>query len=291
MTMSSPDRRPPQGPEPKRRDVLAAAGIALGGLLGAGALATPVFSVPPPPAPGAFFDDFAGPAGSPPDPAIWSFETGAGGWGNNELQTYTATNATLDGNSHLVLSADIDLTRPGGSQYTSARLTTRGTVTPTFGTVEARIKLPDGHGLLPAFWMLGTNSDDVGYPACGEIDIVETPSSTGYSSHLVHGPGPADNTANLQAGGGITHPTPLSADFHTYATVRSPGRIAISIDGTDVAVISEADTAGTIRWVFDQPFYLLLNVAIGGNWPGAPTATTPAHSEMVVDWVRVTPAA
>jgi beta-glucanase (GH16 family) len=235
-----------------------------------------------------FFDDFTGPAGSPPDPAIWSFETGDGGWGNNELQTYTTTNAVLDGDSHLVISARIDAALPVGERYTSSRLTTKGTVTPTFGTVEARIKLPDGEGLLPAFWMLGTNIDEVGYPASGEIDIVETPFSTGYSSHLLHGPGVGDDTRNVQTGDDVTHDVPLSAEFHTYGAVRSPGRIELTIDGETVADISRASAPDTLKWVFDEPFYLLMNIAIGGNWPGEPTEATPARADMIVDWVRVT---
>ncbi|OIJ24034.1 hydrolase [Nocardioides luteus] len=228
-------------------------------------------------------DEFDGPAGSAPDGASWNFETGGGGWGNNELQTYTDSrdNSALDGNGNLVITA-----RQNGSGYTSARLTTKGKVQPKFGRLEARIQIPRGQGIWPAFWMLGGQFDNVGWPGSGEIDIME---NVGYEPHLVHGTlhGPGYSGAN-----GITgqymHPQGWSfADtFHTFAVDWQPGSITWSVDGVAYQTFTTANT-GANPWVFDQPFFFILNVAVGGNWPGNPDGTTQFPQRMVVDYVRV----
>ena len=228
-------------------------------------------------------DEFDGPAGSAPNGANWNFETGGGGWGNNELQTYTDSrdNSALDGNGNLVITA-----RQSGSGYTSARLTTKGKVQPKFGRLEARIQIPRGQGIWPAFWMLGGQFDNVGWPGSGEIDIME---NVGYEPHLVHGTlhGPGYSGAN-----GITgqymHPQGWSfADtFHTFAVDWQPGSITWSVDGVAYQTFTTANT-GANPWVFDQPFFFILNVAVGGNWPGNPDGTTQFPQSMVVDYVRV----
>ncbi|MFD7309420.1 family 16 glycosylhydrolase [Promicromonospora sp. NPDC059942] len=230
-------------------------------------------------------DEFDGAAGSAPNPASWNQETGGGGWGNNELQTYTSSrdNSALDGNGNLVITARQD----GNGGYTSARLTTAGKVEPTYGRVEARIKIPRGQGIWPAFWMLGGQIDSgVPWPSSGEIDIME---NVGYEPHMVHGTihGPG-YSGGAGIGAAYTHPQGWSFadDFHTFAVDRAPGRITWSVDGNVYQTRTTADTGGN-QWVFDQPFFMLLNVAVGGNWPGYPDGTTQFPQQMVVDYVRV----
>ncbi|MEV0894574.1 glycoside hydrolase family 16 protein [Promicromonospora sp. MEB111] len=230
-------------------------------------------------------DEFDGAAGGAPNPANWNLETGGGGWGNNELQTYTSSrdNSALDGNGNLVITARQD----GNGGYTSARLTTAGKVEPTYGRVEARIKIPRGQGIWPAFWMLGGQIDSgVPWPNSGEIDIME---NVGYEPHMVHGTihGPG-YSGGAGIGAAYTHPQGWSFadDFHTFAVDRAPGRITWSVDGNVYQTRTTADTGGN-QWVFDQPFFMLLNVAVGGNWPGYPDGTTQFPQQMVVDYVRV----
>lgn len=238
------------------------------------------------PTPGSF-DEFDGPAGAAPDPAHWSAQTGAGGWGNHELQTYTASNGVLDGHGHLVITADIG--PDGGPPYTSARLTTHGKSSFGYGTVSARIQVPQGGSLVPAFWMLGSDVDTVGWPECGEIDVVEAPIDTHRTSHFLHGPGEDDPDHNVQAGGILMHTRAMSKGFHTYSVTRSPGHVVISVDGVVGTDITEATAPSALKWVFDGQFDLILSLAIGGSVPH-PTPSTPRTAQMVVDWVRYAPA-
>jgi beta-glucanase (GH16 family) len=229
-------------------------------------------------------DDFDGPAGSPPDSTKWVAAVGGGGWGNNELQVYSPANAALDGDSHLVISAVIDDTLPRDQRYTSARLTSLESF--TTGRLSARILLPDGVGLLPAFWAMGADLDTVGWPAAGEIDIVETPFGTERTVHSIHGP---SQSGERSAGDStdVQHAEPLSAGFHTYWIERTAGRITIGIDDDKVATFDRAHANPDLVWVFDKPFTALFSLAIGGNWPGAPDSSTPARSDMTIDWVRL----
>ena len=228
-------------------------------------------------------DEFNGAAGSAPNGANWNFETGAGGWGNNELQNYTSSrqNSALDGNGNLVITA-----RQEGSGYTSARLTTKGKVQPQYGHLEARIKIPRGQGIWPAFWMLGGQFPGTPWPDSGEIDIME---NVGYEPHLVHGTlhGPG-YSGGAGIGAAYTHPQGWSFadDFHTFAIDWEPGRISWSVDGNVYQTRTTADVGGN-PWVYDQPFFFILNVAVGGNWPGYPDGTTQFPQQMVVDYVRV----
>ncbi|GGM09566.1 family 16 glycosylhydrolase [Promicromonospora citrea] len=229
-------------------------------------------------------DEFDGPAGSAPDAAYWNHETGGGGWGNNELQVYTDSrdNSALDGNGNLVITARSD----GNGGYTSARLTTQGKVQPKFGRLEARIKIPRGQGIWPAFWMLGGQFPGTPWPDAGEIDIME---NVGYEPHIVHGTlhGPG-----YSGGAGITgsymHPQGWSFadDFHTFAIDWQPGSITWSVDGVAYQTFTPANTNGN-PWVYDQPFFFILNVAVGGSWPGYPDGSTQFPQQMVVDYVRV----
>jgi beta-glucanase (GH16 family) len=228
-------------------------------------------------------DEFNGAAGSAPNGANWNFETGAGGWGNNELQNYTSSrnNSALDGNGNLVITA-----RQEGSGYTSARLTTKGKVQPQYGHLEARIKIPRGQGIWPAFWMLGGQFPGTPWPNSGEIDIME---NIGREPHLVHGTlhGPGYSGGNPITGQ-YMHPQGWSFadDFHTFAIDWSPNSITWLVDGNAYQTFTPANT-GSNPWVFNQPFFFILNVAVGGNWPGYPDGTTQFPQQMVVDYVRV----
>jgi beta-glucanase (GH16 family) len=228
-------------------------------------------------------DEFDGPAGAAPNAANWNHETGAGGWGNNELQNYTSSrqNSALDGNGNLVITA-----RQEGSGYTSARLTTKGKVQPQYGHLEARIKIPRGQGIWPAFWMLGGQFPGTPWPSSGEIDIME---NIGREPHLVHGTlhGPGYSGGNPITGQ-YQHPQGWSFadDFHTFAIDWSPDSITWLVDGNAYQTFTPANT-GSNPWVFNQPFFFILNVAVGGNWPGYPDGTTQFPQQMVVDYVRV----
>ncbi|MGE2835271.1 glycoside hydrolase family 16 protein [Mycobacterium sp. SMC-4] len=233
----------------------------------------------------AFFDGFDGPAGARPS-AMWQFDVGGGGWGNNEMQVYTddPENVRLDGAGHLEISARAD----DAGKITSARVTTKGAVEFTAGRAEARISLPAGTGLHPAFWLLGASLDDVGWPEAGEIDVIETLNHADEYHTGVHVPSSgAERRQQILASGPA--PFGLAGQFHTYWVEREPGRITTGIDDLTLYTVTPADLAPESRWVFDTPFFLLLNVAVGGSWPGPPDASTPNPSTMLVDWVKVTP--
>lgn len=231
-----------------------------------------------------FSDDFDGPAGASPSPQ-WRFQTGGGGWGNNEMQTYTdnPANAGLDGAGHLAISAR----GTALDQITSARITTQGSFDFTSGRAEARLQLPGGTGLHPAFWLLGSNIDEVGWPEAGEIDVIETLNNAPEFHTGVHLPSQGSERGEQVSASGPA-PFPLAGQFHTYWVDRTPGRIVTGIDDLTLFTVTPADLAPESRWVFDAPFFLLLNVAVGGDWPGPPDASTPNPSTMLVDWVRVT---
>ncbi|WP_017584275.1 glycoside hydrolase family 16 protein [Nocardiopsis valliformis] len=229
-------------------------------------------------------DEFNGPAGSAPNPAHWNHETGDHGWGNNELQNYTASrnNSALDGNGNLVITAR----RESHGGYTSARMTTQGRVQPQYGRIEARIQIPRGQGIWPAFWMLGANFPGTPWPDCGEIDIME---NIGREPHLVHGSlhGPGYHGGNPLTGS-YMHPQGWSfADtFHTFAVDWYPGSVTWSVNGIVYQTYTWQDTRGN-PWVYDQPFFMILNVAVGGDWPGYPDGSTQFPQQMRVDYVRV----
>lgn len=233
-------------------------------------------------------DEFDGAAGQSPDPARWAFDvgTGANGWGNKQLEYDTARpeNASLDGASNLVITARRE--SYSGSAYTSARLHTKGLFAQRHGRFEARIKLPRGQGLWPAFWMLGANIDGVGWPACGEIDVMEyRGQEPGVVTGTVHGPGysgtnPITASFTLPGGAGFDE------TFHVFAVEWTPDWIAWELDGKVwQVVVPGARPAGT-AWPFDQPFSILLNMAVGGNYVGPPDPSVFPQT-MLVDWVRV----
>ena len=230
-------------------------------------------------------DEFNGPAGSAPDVSKWTYDTGANGWGNHELEDYTESrdNSYLDGNGHLIIEAR----EPSTGRYTSARLKTLGKYAVEHGRIEARIQLPAGQGMWPAFWMMGADITKIGWPGCGEMDIMENIGREPSINHAtVHGPGYSGSV-------GITRSFTLpdaqrfSSGFHVFAIAWSPQQVQFSVDGQAYHTLTPASLPQGARWVFDQPFFLLLNVAVGGSWPGNPDATTVFPQKMLVDYVRV----
>lgn len=230
-------------------------------------------------------DEFSGPRGAAPDPAMWTVQTGGGGWGNQELQTYTTSAVALDGTGALGITARI-----GGTSrapvYTSGRITSHGHGSFTYGLLEARIRLPEGQGLLPAFWLLGDDLYTAGWPAAGEIDVVETPNTTAASEHHVHAPSSAASGL-ASAGGRVLAPTRLSGGYHLYSVEKSPGTIVIRVDSRVVLTVTPKSLPRGGRWVFDKPFHALFSLAVGGVWPGPPDASTPKTSVMSIDWLRL----
>jgi beta-glucanase (GH16 family) len=207
--------------------------------------------------------------------------------GNDELQFYTdrTHNAALDGDSHLVITAREDASGGpcwyGACRFTSARLITKGTFAQAYGRFEARIRLPRGQGIWPAFWLLGDDIDAVGWPACGEIDIMEYLGHDEDTVHAaLHGPG-FDPTATFDLAGGGS----FADGFRTFAAEWSPDQVRFFVDGHRYGTVDKPDGSG--GWVFDHPFFILLNVAVGGRWPGEPDDTTEFPQQMVVDYVRV----
>jgi len=255
-------------------------------------------------------DEFAnsGSANVQPDPAIWTYDTGLNCCGNNELETYCAQTSSAspcsstnpnafigtDGYLHIVAM------KPSSGIYTSGRLKSQGLVSFMYGRIEARMKLPESQGMWPAFWMLGNNITTLSWPACGELDIMEhingsnpapyvggTPPGFDWIAGSVHG----GTTAAHADGTQQFHPSGFSAAaWHTYGMNWTKGQVQFYVD--DPANIYATFTAGTNTfsgpWPFDQgPQFVILNLAVGGDWPGPPDTATPFPSEMTVDYVRV----
>lgn len=233
-------------------------------------------------------DEFQGPAGLPPSPRRWRYDTGATGWGNGELQRYTGSrrNSQLDGKGHLVITARHRRgTGHRRGSWTSARLKTDGLFSFRYGRVAIRARLPRGRGLWPAFWMLGARFPELDWPFCGEIDVME---SLGHQPRIsygyVHGPG---SLAEVGVGGANRAPHSLSSRFHVFSAAWSSERISFSVDGRRFRTVQRSTYPAGQTWAFDQRMFLLLNLAVGGGWPGRPTAATRFPARMKVDWVRV----
>ena len=246
-------------------------------------------------------DEFDGIAGSSPAAGRWTHEIGNGfdqgiaGWGNGELEYYTASpeNSAMDGTGSLVITAnEIDPTTTelecwyGACEYTSARLVSTQKFEMAYGRVEARMKLPYGQGLWPALWMLGSDIGEVGWPTCGEIDIMEHIGKipdTVYGT--IHGPGYSGGSGiggsyTLDEGG-------FADDYHVFGIEWEPGEIRWYVDGELFLTLTDEDIPVGTEWVFDHPFYLIMNVAVGGTWPGYPDETTVFPQTMTVDYIRV----
>lgn len=237
-------------------------------------------------------DDFNGNAGQSPDASKWIYDIGVGpgndGWGNSELQYYTdrPENISLDGSGNLAITARSESF--GGSGFTSSRIKTKGLFEQAYGRFEARMKMPWGPGIWPAFWMLGSNIDEVPWPQCGEIDIMEY---RGQQPNLIngtlHGPGYSGG-ASITKGYGFENDR-FDKDFHLFAVEWGEDYIDFFVDETLYQRLTPKDVPG--EWVYDQPFYMLLNVAVGGNYVGFPTPQTPFPQTMLVDYVKVYKAA
>ena len=234
----------------------------------------------------AWNEEFSGPANSRPDPAKWTYDLGAGGWGNNEQETYTDSieNAHLDGQGHLV----IRVVRNNG-EYTSARLKTQGLFASQYGRLEARIKVPSGRGIWPAWWMLGNTYDGSNWPNSGELDIMEIKGvEPGTNYGTLHGPG-------YSGGRGISQRYHLpndqtfSDDFHVFAIQWAPQKVTWFVDGNAYHTVTADSIPSGAKWVFDQPFFILLNVAVGGNFGGPLDPSVQFPKEMIVDYIHYTP--
>ncbi|ACY15605.1 glycoside hydrolase family 16 protein [Haliangium ochraceum] len=224
-------------------------------------------------------DEFDGPG---IDPANWSYDLGGSGWGNNEYQFYTdsANNSRIE-NGMLVIEAREERIR--SRNYTSARLKSEGLQEFTYGRIEARIRVPFGQGIWPAFWSLGNNFGDVGWPGSGEIDIMEHIGREPFHVYgTVHGPGYSGENG---VGDGIALANPVTDDFHVFAVEWEPDEIRWYVDGVHYHTVTPQTVPG--EWVYDHGFFLILNVAVGGYWPGYPDETTQFPQRMLVDYVRV----
>lgn len=223
-------------------------------------------------------DDFNG---SSLDTSIWNYDTGTGssGWGNNELEYYTnRTQNVAVQNGNLVITAQRE--SYGGASYTSGRIKTQGLKQMQYGKIEARIKIPTGQGLWPAFWMLGTNMPSVGWPQCGEIDAMEHINNNSFVAGSTHwySNGQADytnNSGNLDM-----------SQFHTYDVTWDTNYIRWYVDGAQFNEFYIGNGTGNTQ-AFQNPFFVILNLAVGGNWPGSPDGSTQFPAQMLVDYVHV----
>lgn len=235
-------------------------------------------------------DEFYGPDGSVPDPAKWAFEVGGSGFGNKELETYTSrpVNAAQRGGNLVITARKEDLAGPDGvaRQYTSARIRTQGHFAQAYGRFEARMKLPAAKGIWPAFWLLGNDIDTLGWPKCGEIDIMENVGESSVVYSTLHGPGYSGGSA-LSAKFPLRSGEAVDTGFHVYAVEWSPETIRFFFDNRLIAERTPANLPTGTRWVYDHPFFVILNLAVGGVWPGNPDATTTFPQQMLVDYVRV----
>jgi beta-glucanase (GH16 family) len=232
-------------------------------------------------------DEFEGPVGSPPDPKRWKHQIGEDMWGNKELEYYTdsANNSALDGDGHLLITA---LQEAAGSKmYTSARLTTNGLFTRLYGRFEARMRLARGRGLWPAFWMMGDDFDQIGWPTAGEIDVMEQRGSDlGYVWGSLHGPGYSDRLDVFTTRVGRV-PEGVDVDFHVYAVEWDPENVVFLIDDVPYFQLTPARRPSYARWVYDHPFFMIINMAVGGEFAGNPDETTVFPHTIAIDWVRV----
>ncbi len=289
---------------PIKRVMLSAVSICAALSVAVAALVTPVANAAPKKTLKLLWsDEFNGKKGTLPSSKTWSFEIGGGGWGNSERQYYTnkAANASMDGSGRLVITAkrisndyaeqvsndpgteDI-LNRCSECQFTSARMKTARKVSFMYGRVEARMKLPSGVGTWPAFWMLGGDLlDGVPWPECGEIDIMEYRGDmSDQSTSAIHGPTTPDGSG---LGTRFLNFAPLSDDFHTYAIEWKKNSIDFIVDGRVNGSVSSNDT-GTRGWVFNQEFFLILNLAMGGTYAGEFIDPSMNQAQLSVDYIR-----
>lgn len=236
----------------------------------------------------AWSDEFDG---SKLDHSKWVYEIGGGKWGNDELEYYTdrLPNVKVQKGNLVITARKEKITGPDQQvwNYTSGRLKTLGKFAQTYGRFEARIKMPYGQGIWPAFWMLGADIEKVDWPACGEIDIMENIGKEPATVHgTIHGPGYSGGE-----GIGAAYSLPTGRQFrdgyHVFAAEWEPNEIRFYVDKNLYTTRSPAELPQGRKWAFDHPFFLLLNLAVGGDWPGNPDASTVFPQTMLVDYVRV----
>ena len=243
-------------------------------------------------------DEFTGAAAqSAPNPANWTYDTGGGGWGNAELEVYcgygssTAPCDSANPNSYIGNDGYLHIVarRPAAGVYTSARLKSEGLQSFQYGRIEARIRMPEGQGFWPAFWMLGSNIKSVGWPACGEMDIMESIGSTPSTNYgSIHGTG--FTGTQIGTAYNLANGAKFGNAFHAFGIVWSPGKIQYYVDTpTNVyATYTPSSLPKGAVWPFDAgKFFFILNVAVGGSWPGSPNAASVFPQQMLVDYVRV----
>lgn len=231
-------------------------------------------------------DEFDGPAGTPPDAARWGYDIGTD-WGNAQLEYDTSRpeNVALDGAGRLAITAREEPWL--GRNYTSGRINTNGFFAQQGGRFEARIKLPAGRGIWPAFWLLGANFATVDWPGCGEIDIMEYRGQEPRTLHgSLHGPGYSGGAA-VTSRYDLPDAAGFDQDFHVFAVEWSGDQITWIVDDTRFLTVRASDLPAGGAWVFDHRFFIILNVAVGGHFVGPPDSTTVFPQTMLVDWVRV----
>jgi beta-glucanase (GH16 family) len=233
----------------------------------------------------AVFDDFSGPAGSAPNPAYWSYVTGTK-W-DIGVENYSTNNAYLDGQSDLVIQAV-----KTGNGYTSGRVQTKNKLSLGYGTITARMKMPSGQGLWPAFWLVGADQDTTPWPQCGEIDIIELVNNATTYYTTLHGPisGNADTTADTQQAQFSGPIADLSTDYHNYWVRHLADQITVGIDNQTSGTFTPASLPPGSQWVYNRPMYAILNLAVGGSWAGPPNSSTQFPATMLVDSLRWDPA-
>ena len=243
-------------------------------------------------------DEFSNSTGAnaQPSPLVWSYDTGNSGFGNQELENYCAWGSsaapcsTLNPNAYISTDGSLHIVaqQPSPGVYTSARMKTQGLFSFQYGRIEARMRLPEGQGMWPAFWLLGNNITTVNWPACGELDVMEhingsNPENAGYDwvAGSIHGTG-LDGTTHY-------HPAAFSAaDWHIYGMIWTKGQIQFYVDSQANIYTDFTPSTQPGTWPFDAgPEFVILNLAVGGSWPGSPNATTVFPAEVQVDYVRV----
>ncbi len=231
---------------------------------------------------GPFIEDFTGSSGSSPSAANWSIKTGSG-W-DPGVENYQTGNATLDGQGNLVLKA-----MKSKSGYTSGWVESKNKVSFGYGTITARIKVPKGQGLWPAFWLKGANEDTVAWPQSGEIDVLELPSTTTTIYATLHGPiAGSTDTQQAQVIGNVPD---LSTGYHNYWVNHLPDSITFGVDNLTLGTLTPDSLSPGSQWVYNQPMFAIMNLAVGGSWAGPPNSSTPFPSSVVVDWIRWDPPA
>ncbi len=242
----------------------------------------------------AWQEAFQQPVGTPPNPAHWSYDLGDSGWGNAELQNYVSdlehAQVVADPAASNGKALQITLTYNGQGlshgNFASARLLTQGKVEVQYGYVEARFYLPSGQGVWPAFWMLGTDIGERGWPACGEIDIMENRGDRrGRNDSSLHGPGYSGDSPLT---GCYTLPDgqEFGDGYHTFAILWEPDSVTSFVDGIAYVTQTPNSTPGK-PWAYNHPFFFLVNVAVGGHFSGLPDTTTVFPQRLRVDYLRV----